>query len=173
MFVYVVINKIDGKRYVGQTSQALMKRWKRHQFSFPHRRSSYLYNAIKKHGVENFEIKPLVQVGSKWEMDLYERGMIQAWDLRNPSKGYNLTDGGGGILGFKLSDETKKRMAEYVKTAEHRKKISEAKMGNESRLGMKHTEETKRRMSEVAKGRKFTEEHNRNLSLAQQRRREK
>ena len=42
-------------------------------------------------------------------MDYYEQELIRIWDLRNPEKGYNLTDGGGGMLGFKLSDETKSR----------------------------------------------------------------
>lgn len=171
MLVYLVTNKIDGKRYVGQTSQPLQKRWNRHKSPMNHRRSSYLFNAICKHGVDAFEINPLVIVGTKQEMDYYERELIRIWDLRNPEKGYNLTDGGGGMLGFKLSDETKSRMAAHVKTDEHRARISEAKLGNKSRLGMKHSEETKKRMSLVAKGRKFSDEHRRNLALAQQRRR--
>jgi hypothetical protein len=77
------------------------------------------------------------------------------------------------MLGFKLSEETREKMSQYIKTEEHRKKISKAKMGNQARLGMKHSEETKKKMSEAAKGRKFSEEHKRNLSLAQQQRRAK
>lgn len=172
MIVYLVTNNIDGKKYVGQTSQSLKRRWARHQQPFNHRRNSYLYNAICKHGIENFSIEILVQVSTKEEMDYYEIGMIKALDLRNPDKGYNLTDGGGGMLGFNLSEETRLKMSRHVKSEEHCKKISESKMGNQARLGMKHTEETKKRMSEVAKGRKFSPEHIRNLSLAQQRRRQ-
>ena len=103
-------------------------------------------------------------------MDFYERALIKVWDLRNPDKGYNLTDGGGGMLGFRLSEETRKRMAEHVKSDEHRSKLSLAKIGNRSRLGLKHSDETKRKMSEAKKGRKFSEEHRHNLSLAQQQR---
>lgn len=171
MFVYLVTNNINGKKYIGQTSQSLNKRWNRHKKPFNHRRNSYLYNAIYKYGAENFSIKALVVVNSKWEMDLYEQGMIKALDLRNPEKGYNLTDGGGGMLGFKLSEETKKRMSEHIKSEEHCQKISLSKLGNKSRLGMKHSEETKRKMSEKAKGRKFSAEHRHNLSIAQQVRR--
>lgn len=166
MLVYLVTNKINGKKYVGQTSQVLEKRWKRHQYPLCRGRHSYLYSAICKYGVENFSIEPLVIVGTKWEMDFYERSLIKIWDLRNPDKGYNLTDGGGGMLGFKLSDETKRRMSEHVKSEDHRKKISLAKMGNQSRLGMKHSEETKRKMSEKAKGRKFSPEHLQHLREA-------
>lgn len=173
MIVYCITNKINGKKYVGQTSQSLNKRWKRHQYPFPHRRSSYLYNAIQKYGVENFEIKSLVIVKTKTDMDYYECELIRIWDLRNPEKGYNLTDGGGGMLGFRLSKETKRRMSEHIKSEEHKKKISKAKMGNKARLGLTHSEETKRLMSEKAKGRVFSKEHKHNLSLAQQRRRNK
>ena len=171
MIVYLIVNNINGKKYVGQTSQVLTKRWSRHKSSISHRKNSYLYNAIQKYGADNFTIKPLVIVGSKEEMDFYERALIKVWDLRNAEKGYNLTDGGGGMLGFHLSAETRKRMAEHIKSQEHRNKISLAKIGNQSRLGLKHSEETKRKMSAAAKGRKFSEEHKHNLSLAQQRRR--
>jgi group I intron endonuclease len=170
VIVYLITNKINGKRYVGQTSQTLARRWKRHQYSFPHRRASYLYNAIQKYGVENFEVKPLIIVGNKVDMDYYEQSLIKMWDLKNPEKGYNLTDGGGGMLGFHLSEQTKRRMSEHIKSEEHRKNISKAKIGNKSRLGILHSEETKRLMSEKAKGRIFSEEHRHNLSLAQQHR---
>ena len=173
MLVYLITNLIDNKRYVGQTSQPLITRWKRHQYPFPHRRQSYLYNAIKKYGIENFSIEALVTVHNKADMDFYESFLIRELDLRNPEKGYNLTDGGGGMLGFKLSEQTKRKMSQHVKTKEHCKRISNSKIGNQARLGLKHSEETKRKMSASAKGRVFTEEHKRNLSLAQQRRREK
>lgn len=173
MIVYLVTNNINSKQYVGQTSQDLMKRWKGHQRPFNQRKNSYLYNAIQKYGEENFTVKPLLVVDSKEAMDYYEIEMIRLLDLRNPDKGYNLTDGGGGMLGFKLSKKTKKRMSEHIKTEEHCQKISISKLGNQARLGMKHSEKTKRKMSKVAKGRIFSAEHRKNHLAAQQRRRER
>jgi group I intron endonuclease len=171
MIIYCITNLINGKRYVGQTSQPLQKRWNRHKNpSNRRRRSSYLHNAICKYGQNSFDVKTLVIVGTKQDMDYYEKELIRIWDLRNPSKGYNLTDGGGGMLGFKLSDDTKRRMSEYIKTSAHCKNISNAKLGNTSRLGLKHTEETKKLMSEKAKGRIFSDSHKKNLAAAQKRR---
>ena len=61
--------------------------------------------------------------------------------------GYNMTDGGEGLSGYKVSDETKR-------------KLSEAKKG-------KHvSEETKRKLSKVLKGRRFTEEHKKKIGLS-------
>jgi group I intron endonuclease len=171
MVVYLVTNRIDGKRYVGQTSQALETRWKRHQYPYGHRRgNSYLFNAISKHGIQNFKIEPLVFVETKEEMDFFEQAYIKAWDLRNPEKGYNLTNGGGGMLGFKLSEETKNRMSAYVKTEAHRRKISEAKMGNKSRLGTPHTDEARRRISDAHKGVPLSAAHVAALKAASHRR---
>ena len=163
MLVYLITNKINGKRYVGQTSQTLQKRWNRHKSPMNHRNSSYLYNAICKYGAENFIVEPLVIVETKQEMDYYEQELIKVLDLRNPAKGYNLTDGGGGMLGFKLSEETKKKMSSHVKSEEHRLKISKAKMGNKSRTGMKASPEEIRKRSETLTGRKLSEEHIRSL----------
>jgi group I intron endonuclease len=167
MLVYLVTNKINGKRYVGQTSQSLQKRWNRHKSPMNHRRSSYLYNAICKYGAANFDVKPLVIVGTKQEMDYYEQELIKVWDLRNPKKGYNLTDGGGGMLGFKLSEETKRKMSEHVKSEEHRKKISAAKMGNKSRTGMTDTPESIKKRADSLRGRKLSLAHRLSLRIGQ------
>lgn len=165
MLVYLVTNKINGKRYVGQTSQPLQKRWNRHKSPMNHRRSSYLFSAICKYGANNFDIKPLVIVGTKQEMDYYEREFIKIWDLRNPEKGYNLTDGGGGMLGFKLSEETKRKMSQHIKSDEHRRNISLAKMGNKSRTGMRASEEEKRKRADSLRGRKLSAEHIQSLKI--------
>ncbi len=165
MLIYLVTNKINDKKYVGQTSQPLQKRWNRHKSRMNHRRSSYLFSAICKYGEESFEVKPLVIVGTKQEMDYYEQNLIKVWDLRNPEKGYNLTDGGGGMLGFKLSDETKQKMSRHIKPEAHRKNISIAKMGNKSRTGMKASDEEIRKRSASLMGRKLSVAHIRSLKV--------
>lgn len=165
MLVYLVTNRINGKKYVGQTSQSLQRRWNRHKSPMNHRRSSYLFNAICKYGAENFEVKPLVMVGTKCDMDYYEQELIKIWNLRDPEKGYNLTEGGGGMLGFKLSIETKKKMSEHIKSPQHCKRISEAKMGNKSRTGMKASAEEIRKRSDSLMGRKLSECHVSSLKI--------
>ena len=200
MFVYLIINNVTGKMYVGQHSRTDLDKYWRHCVAHALRGSSdkpYLYNAIRKYGVKNFLIRPLVIVGTKREMDLYEKGMIKSLNTRKPF-GYNITEGGDGVLGLKHSkesneknrqahlgrkdspetkekkrltslgrqhtEETRLRMSQYVKTEEHRKNISLAKMGNQARLGMKNSEQSKRQRSETVRLK---------MSEAQKRRRER
>ena len=176
MFVYLITNRINGKRYVGQHSGTdLQKYWGRKVCAA--RASQHnrilLYNAIRKYGSESFSIKPLVIVESKQQMDLYEIGLIKAFDLRNPQKGYNLTDGGDGTIGVRPNEETKKKISKShlgIKPSEETKKrLSEIHRGkklseqsqvkvNESRRGQKRSAETRKKMSEAQKGRKLSPE---------------
>ncbi len=77
----------------------------------------------------------------------------------------NLTDGGEGASGHKMSDETKQKLREItlgkVRSKETRQRMREAT------LGMKHTEETKQRMSTIGKGRKYTKETRQRMSKSQ------
>lgn len=90
----------------------------------------------------------------------------------------NLTEGGEGTSGFKLSEETRRKMSEAKKkqwrenprkvSDETKKKLSEVNKGHKRNEGRKMSEETKKKMSEAKKGRVFTEEHKRKLSKALQ-----
>lgn len=83
-------------------------------------------------------------------------------------------------VGIKRTEEGRQRMVESWKlrpprSEEHKKKISESKMGKTKagKLGTKlkpFTDEHKQRMSEASKGKPKSEEHKRNMALAQQRR---
>ena len=59
-----------------------------------------LYRAIRKYGVDGFDVKPLVIVGTKQEMDYYEIGLIKVWDTTNPKNGYNVTYFSASIIFF-------------------------------------------------------------------------
>lgn len=53
----------------------------------------------------------------------------------------------------------------YIKSAEHRKKLSEANKGKAPPMtGKKHSEESKRKMSEWQKGKRHSEEYKKNMS---------
>jgi group I intron endonuclease len=136
-----------------------------------HRQNSHLFSAICKYGAENFKIESLVEVESKQEMDYYEKALIKIWDLQNSEKGYNLTEGGGGMLGFKLSEETKLKMSQHVKSEEHRKRISIAKMDNKSRTGMKDTEASIQKRANSLRGKKLSPAHIRSLRIGSHNRR--
>jgi GIY-YIG catalytic domain-containing protein len=113
MFVYLITNKINGKRYIGQTIRPLKYRFKAHQH--PSTCAPHLYNAIKKYGEGSFSIEALAIIRTKEDRDFYEKFLIKEFDLRNPIKGYNITEGGDGALGYKFSEESKKRMSEANK----------------------------------------------------------
>ena len=51
-FIYKIVNKINGKIYVGQTRQNLEKRWRQHRKIGSNCR--YLKYAFEKYGINNF-----------------------------------------------------------------------------------------------------------------------
>jgi group I intron endonuclease len=170
MFVYLVTNKIDGKQYIGQTSKTVEARWQDHITVRNRPSCSYLHNAICKHGADNFKIETLVQVGSKWEMDRYEIGMIKALNTKAPN-GYNLTDGGDGVLGFVFSEEQRRKVSEGLlgrKMSEKaRQKLLERNAGNKFSLGSKMPEEHRLKLIALNTGSKPSEKTRMKMSEAQ------
>lgn len=66
----------------------------------------------------------------------------------------NLTDGGDGVQGYRLTEETKKKLSELNKGE------------NSPKYGKKTSEETKKKLSEANKGRKLSEETKKKMSEA-------
>lgn len=149
-FVYITINKLDGKKYVGQHS-----RWKENYLG-----SGYiLKSSIKKYGRENFERHIIYLAKSQEELNKMESYYINEGFGINTAKSlmwYNIKDGsqkGGNTFAGKTEDEMKKigkKISEYQKS---RKKTEEEKVKlSKSLKGRLRSEETKKKMSESKKG---------------------
>ena len=105
--VYIHINKINLKVYIGQTCQKPNKRWRNGQGYI--NQNTYFANAIKKYGWDNFEHIILEENLTKSQADFYEQMYIKTYKSTDRDKGYNLTYGGGGML---ASEETRKKMSQ-------------------------------------------------------------
>jgi group I intron endonuclease len=131
--VYKATNIIDGKIYVGQTIVGLKTRRECHvNAALAERDNNYFHNSIRKHGKDNFEWEIIDYASSKRELDDLEIYYIE--ELKSFEKGYNLTEGGGGMTNYVMTEEHRKNLSEshkgYKPTAEHCRKISEALMGH-------------------------------------------
>ena len=104
--VYLIWCKVNGKKYVGQTVQPLKKRFNKHASC----KTMPIGNAIRKYGKENFYCGVIKNCASKEEMDYWEKFYIIALNSKKPF-GYNLTDGGEGVTGFKHSPEAHVKMS--------------------------------------------------------------
>ena len=145
--VYQHKNKINGKVYIGITSQKPEQRWRNGE---GYKSSPHFYSAIQKYGWDNFEHNILFVELTKEQACLKEQELIKEFNSMNREYGYNSTSGGDI---FVMNEETKQ-------------KISQALMGNQNNLGHSCSEEKKKKISEAQKGRKFTEEHKQKLSEA-------
>lgn len=100
----------SGKAYIGISSKTTEQRWKKHvEHALGKRTSGALYAAMRKYGSDNFKVETLV-IADDWEYlcDL-EKKAIHAYNTKAPF-GYNVTDGGEGVLGPR-SDEVKARIS--------------------------------------------------------------
>ena len=128
MVVYKYTNKLSGKMYIGITERDLKVRRYEHEFREIDNGTPF-HNALKKHGIDNFEVEIIDSAKSIEELKEKEKHWIKELKTNvreEDSKGYNLTLGGDGVLGLKGC-----RAPWYGKSRSPgtRRKISEARKG--------------------------------------------
>lgn len=98
-YIYLITNKINGKQYVGKTENTIDKRWKEHCNDYLRERCEKrpLYDAMKKYGIDNFEVKELEYLKKGGEL-LSQREEYWIKQLNTYHNGYNATKGGDGSI---------------------------------------------------------------------------
>lgn len=133
MIIYRITNKITNKHYIGQTIGTLKKRLKKHlSVAINDKYKSYnypLYRAIRKYGIESFEVYQLDETSTQKELDYLELKYSIIFESIAPY-GYNLKIGNGGC---KFSKQTKLKMSKshlgVPLSIQHRNNISIANSG--------------------------------------------
>ncbi len=135
--IYGIVNKVNSKVYVGQTSERFLRRYWHHQWKLRNgsHDNNYLQRAWNKYGEDNFCFIVIENVSDVSLLDELEIKYIDKYKKEN--KSYNMLLGGGGRRGFPISENAKKIIGE--KNRQHM-------------LGTKHLEETKRIMSQIRSG---------------------
>lgn len=130
MIIYLVTNLVNGKTYVGQTRQPILSRWSQHVYEAREGSSYFLHQAIRKYGKDSFKIEELYRADSQKELNEKERHFIQVYHSFCADSGYNQTMGGDGWSGNEASRrKLSVSMTGRIFSAEHRRKLSEAKKG--------------------------------------------
>jgi len=111
--IYLLTNTVNGKVYIGQTWLSLSKRSGKNGSNYNN--SIYLYNAIKKYGMDKFEYQILVQCLDQEAADYLEDYFMEKYNSRNVHVGYNIKKGGSA---GKHSEETKAKISETLKNKE-------------------------------------------------------
>lgn len=122
--IYVIENKINGNRYVGQTVMSLNKRWLAHIQESKTFSDHPLYRAINKYGLDNFNIRILEETT---EDKLSEREIywIEYFDSYN--NGYNATTGGESNKNIRddIRDKISQSMSNVSRSDDWSNNISE------------------------------------------------
>lgn len=186
--IYKVVNKLNGKIYIGA-----------HSTNNPddnyYGSGKLILRALKKYGVENFEKEILFVFGTKSEMFARERELVTQ-NFVDRRDTYNVNVGGDTppmpehteesrqqvserFKGIKLSEEHKQKISKTKKDGYHpyrgKKLTKEHKEKNrQAQLSRKHSEETKAKMRKAKLGKnnpnygkKPSEETRKKMSIAQ------
>lgn len=141
--VYKHTNKVDGKCYIGITSQDVRIRWNR---GWGYQYCPHFWRAIQKYGWDMFSHEILYDGLTKEEAEDWEVKLIAEYHSADPVFGYNVSLGGSAA--GKHSEETRKKLGDC-------------------RRGCKHTEESKLKMSKSHSGKTLSEAHIQKLKVAQ------
>lgn len=111
--IYCIKNIINGKMYIGQSSD-IYWRWTHHKSDLNHNRhhNSCLQNAWNKYKEDSFQFF-IIETCECHQLDELEQEWIKLLNTnvnKENSNGYNLDDGGQGIRGYKHTDEELDKM---------------------------------------------------------------
>lgn len=140
--VYMHENRVNGKKYIGITSQKPTNRWRN---GAGYDKQPRFFAAIRRYGWDAFRHEILYTGLTQEEAERLEIELIEKYGTLNEEKGYNLSP--GGVV--------------FTPTAETRAKQSSA------RMGWTPSAETRQKMSDAKRGKSLSEEHRAHLSESQ------
>jgi group I intron endonuclease len=118
MIIYLIKNMINNKVYIGQTITSLNNRRNGHIADSRRGKNTKISRALKKYGENNFIFGELVSCNNSDELNEMELYFINIYKSTEDDYGYNLRI--GGECGFKVSEETKKKISIGSKRAAQR-----------------------------------------------------
>lgn len=167
--VYIHINKINGKIYVGLTCQKPTNRWGKNGQNY---KNKYFKNSIQKYGWDNFEHEIIASNLSENEAKNFEILLIEKLDTTNRLYGYNISKGGDTGNGLSGINHPLYNVHKFGKNSPHYGKkhsqINKDKMSEAHKLltgelnhfyGKHHSDETKEKISNKNKGKHVGKEN--------------
>jgi group I intron endonuclease len=144
--IYAITNSLNNKRYIGSSAN-IFHRLKEHRYLLQKNKhtNGKLQNAWNKYGGEIFlfNILEMIPINKLIKKEQYWIDKINS--VKN---GYNIRPTAESNLGFRFSEESKKKISM-----------------NNGNKGKAMSEETKKKISEANKGKKRSEETKRKISL--------
>lgn len=116
--IYKITCSINGKVYIGQTTETIEQRLERHfKMAFAEEKPKIKFQrAIKKYGKENFIIEEIDRASSKEELDEKEKSWIAKYN--SIKSGYNTALGGeGGNTYAGISEERMNEIKQKISSA--------------------------------------------------------
>lgn len=191
--IYKIINKINGKMYIGSAVD-IQKRWIKHKSDLRKNKhhSKKLQNSWNKYGEQNF-IFEIVEECEKNKDLLLSKESYYFILYDTVKNGYNCAiKAGSPMFGKKHSEETKKKISKSNKGRKHseetREKLKKRNLNNKYNFGKKHSpetiekirasnlgknlnkknsEQTRYKISKSNKGKKHSEETKEKLKISQ------
>ena len=104
----------NGKCYIGLTTRTIKERWDEHNYNAKAGDTKCLYKSLRKYNmVDTFQM--IVIDTAETEKELCEKEIAHI-EIHNShykrGYGYNMTDGGEGVIGYRHTEETKRIMSE-------------------------------------------------------------
>jgi len=104
--IYKITNLVNGKVYIGQTTQGFLQRRREHICRFNRgERDHRIYLAFKKYGFDSFSWEVICQTTDASLLNTLEQFFIRKYN--SYLKGYNCNEGG-----FSVSEETRRKISE-------------------------------------------------------------
>lgn len=130
--IYLWTNLVNGKKYVGQTT-CFHRRMKTYRYTYP---NAYMEHAVKKHGVDNFDITILERDVPLDKLDEREQYWLDYYQSYDADKGYNICKVAGTTEGVTHTEEWCQKHSEWLKekwaTDEDYRKFWHDKMSGEN-----------------------------------------
>ena len=170
--IYMYINKVNSKRYVGQAKD-FIQRHKEHI----RKHEQVIDKAIDKYGIDNFDVIILAHdIPSLEKMNEYEKFFIKRYNtLVTNGEGYNIAEGGSN--GNTMMGKTEEEIKEWKRKIGEGNKGKTGLIGKDNPMhgkkgelhpsyGKKRSEESKQKMSDSHKGTTVTDETKQKMSEA-------